>query len=680
MGLAPRRRAALRRGRLMSSGRHLRPSFVSLITSRPLALPRRFHLRPTASRSRLASSAMPPTTRSSRSRSAAEQPAAQPAPKRSKRGSAAAPAKAVEKQKVQTYISVSESPEPEGEGSSTAGPSTRAETSVEQSPPAAAATAHEHEQSQGSVGGMKGSPLSKGDAEGSQPRSQHSAAPSKSSQPSAGASKASQPGTGDAGQPHSQRSASQAKQAKQSQQSVADEDNDNSFDFGSDCSSVKSADFDIEDPMQSFGLSSREREAIEIGIQATAARLADEGTASGGGGTLLLKEGAVLEVQLPLHPLSPLQRTTLDIAEDAYLVLISLDVQGGWTSSAVPPTSIVRLVSTTSSTIISHSDEHTSATPLGLLLYAGVRAIAKKMWGEPEYLYELSTSTLRLLCNAGDYCFCCAERLKFGGVKPTVCDSPLCQYQLDDLGLGASLSELRDERIADFLIATAHAAAVGAVSRPSTLPALPSSRDGSPLTAKSLRTTIEALPPVEVMAALSPTELKAQIGAEAFATLRWIFTSNRAHLVALAQHERIQINGDDIGGELHLKVSTSTRSHEAAFQAQKAKYGSFMAWHGSGTQNWHAIIRTSLKNASGTAMMSTGAAYGAGIYVSIARTACKTPLKLDRRWPMAPRSRSATREPSPSRGRTQHWAARCRSSPLWRLPTRPSSSVRREPA
>jgi hypothetical protein len=258
---------------------------------------------------------------------------------------------------------------------------------------------------------MKGSPLSKGDAEGSQPRSQHSAAPSKSSQPSAGANKASQPGTGDAGQPHSQRSASQAKQAKQSQQSVADEDKDNSFDFGSDCSSVKSADFDIEDPMQSFGLSSREREAIEIGIQATAARLADEGTASGGGGTLLLKEGAVLEVQLPLHPLSPLQRTTLDLAEDAHLVLISLDVQGGWTSSAVPPTSIVRLVSTTSSTIISHSDEHTSATPLGLLLYAGVRAIAKKMWGEPEYLYELSTSTLRLLCNAGDYCFCCAERL-----------------------------------------------------------------------------------------------------------------------------------------------------------------------------------------------------------------------------------------------------------------------------
>jgi hypothetical protein len=100
-----RRRAALRRESLMSSGRHLRPSFVSLITSRPFALPRRFHLRPTSSRSRLASSAMPPTTRSSRSRGAAEQLAEQPAPKRSKRGLAAAPAKAVEKQKVQVSSS-----------------------------------------------------------------------------------------------------------------------------------------------------------------------------------------------------------------------------------------------------------------------------------------------------------------------------------------------------------------------------------------------------------------------------------------------------------------------------------------------------------------------------------------------------------------------------------------------
>lgn len=212
-------------------------------------------------------------------------------------------------------------------------------------------------------------------------------------------------------------------------------------------------------------------------------------------------------------------------------------------------------------------------------------------------------------------------------------------HACSDLGLGASLSELRDERVADFLLATAHAAAVGAATRPATLPALPSSRDGSPMTAKALRKVIEALPPVAVMAALSPTELKTQIGAEAFSTLRWIFTSNRAHLVALAEHERIQINGSDskwtskaslycadprpVGGELHLKVSTSTRSHEvrlrafcwaqstadgvtqAAFQAQKAKYGSFMAWHGSGTQNWHAIIRTSLKNASGTAMSAS---------------------------------------------------------------------------
>jgi poly [ADP-ribose] polymerase 6/8 len=55
---------------------------------------------------------------------------------------------------------------------------------------------------------------------------------------------------------------------------------------------------------------------------------------------------------------------------------------------------------------------------------------------------------------------------------------------------------------------------------------------------------------------------------------------------------------------------------QAAFDALKAEHGSTFAWHGSAPENWHAILRSGLKNASNTKLMTAGAAYGAGIYLS----------------------------------------------------------------
>ena len=39
-------------------------------------------------------------------------------------------------------------------------------------------------------------------------------------------------------------------------------------------------------------------------------------------------------------------------------------------------------------------------------------------------------------------------------------------------------------------------------------------------------------------------------------------------------------------------------------------------WHGSRPENWHAILRTGLRNASGTSLQLHGAAHGAGIYLA----------------------------------------------------------------
>jgi hypothetical protein len=44
--------------------------------------------------------------------------------------------------------------------------------------------------------------------------------------------------------------------------------------------------------------------------------------------------------------------------------------------------------------------------------------------------------------------------------------------------------------------------------------------------------------------------------------------------------------------------------------------GHFFAFHGSDTCNWHSILRTGLKNMSNTKFMTSGAAYGSGIYMA----------------------------------------------------------------
>ena len=48
----------------------------------------------------------------------------------------------------------------------------------------------------------------------------------------------------------------------------------------------------------------------------------------------------------------------------------------------------------------------------------------------------------------------------------------------------------------------------------------------------------------------------------------------------------------------------------------KRKHGSFFCFHGSSLENWYSIMRNGLRNLSNTALMTAGAAHGAGIYAS----------------------------------------------------------------
>ena len=54
------------------------------------------------------------------------------------------------------------------------------------------------------------------------------------------------------------------------------------------------------------------------------------------------------------------------------------------------------------------------------------------------------------------------------------------------------------------------------------------------------------------------------------------------------------------------RLTVSSTAAVRQFEEAKRQKGSFYAFHGSPLYNWHSILRSSLRNCSDTALMSTG--------------------------------------------------------------------------
>eukprot|EP00931_Biecheleriopsis_adriatica_P094266 TRINITY_DN67936_c0_g1_i1.p1 TRINITY_DN67936_c0_g1~~TRINITY_DN67936_c0_g1_i1.p1 ORF type:complete len:657 (+),score=149.84 TRINITY_DN67936_c0_g1_i1:130-1971(+) len=106
--------------------------------------------------------------------------------------------------------------------------------------------------------------------------------------------------------------------------------------------------------------------------------------------------------------------------------------------------------------------------------------------------------------------------------------------------------------------------------------------------------------------------LNDRMSPEAAALVKWVVASNRSFLAPLDDGDRIAAFRTPFQ---YLLISAPPEK-EQAFQELKEKHGSKFAFHGSAAENWHSILRNGLKNASNTALMTTGAAYGPGIYLS----------------------------------------------------------------
>ena len=82
-----------------------------------------------------------------------------------------------------------------------------------------------------------------------------------------------------------------------------------------------------------------------------------------------------------------------------------------------------------------------------------------------------------------------------------------------------------------------------------------------------------------------------KVDKQAPAALRWIMTSNKAHLVALPPNMRLL---ERIAPEATCRqfiMLSQPPARQARFAALKARHGSKFAWHGSPAENWHCILR-----------------------------------------------------------------------------------------
>ena len=246
-------------------------------------------------------------------------------------------------------------------------------------------------------------------------------------------------------------------------------------------------------------------------------------------------------------------------------------------------------------------------------------------------------------------CLICDSPLPLEGMKLATCDKELCNHSAESYGLGCDvLYELQHHpEVSELLIClTLYASQSGVGGRDVLVPMCPVCINPSavpgyhgPLHFYSntygdekknyqlLVDQVQQLPPVKTMVRMADNDeatLRNKLNEMSpllFPLLRWILSSNRAHLEPVAKEHRMKGLGDY---QFHLVSSNPAKESRFLDRKEKAKTkgagncpsGSFFTWHGSSPGNWHCILRSGLKNYSNTKLMSAGAAHGAGIYTA----------------------------------------------------------------
>ncbi|KAL1412333.1 hypothetical protein Q8F55_000077 [Vanrija albida] len=338
-------------------------------------------------------------------------------------------------------------------------------------------------------------------------------------------------------------------------------------------------------------------------------------------------------ITLSIVELPPLARAACGLTRPAPTITVTLEVDRGYRRTCPIPVINVRHGEVDVDGISTSTLRATPGFPVGLQLCQAALQFFEHRWqnrGE-NFLSDLSLRLKDRLFNAGNYCMMCDDEFTHPGVKPTVCNKQLCAYQLETLGLGADLSLFEsDPAVADLLITFATAAMTDVTRMQVSPVAMPVDHDDTPFTPANMVTVLNSIPDAVLVGEVAgDRKALLDVGhASAARVAAWLFASNRAHIVSVAPEKRIQAMLTDYQFHIH----TSTRQHAEKFAKLRAEHGSFYAFHGSGLQNWHNILRQNLKVASKTPLMSVGAAYGEGIYMGANSVTSASYVRPGRGW------------------------------------------------
>ncbi len=277
-------------------------------------------------------------------------------------------------------------------------------------------------------------------------------------------------------------------------------------------------------------------------------------------------------------------------------------------------------------------------------------------------LLQLLDRLVYRLKHSNKHCMQCSVNILVPSLKPTICAAALCRMRLEEFGWAVNLESeiINHPKVCDLLISMTCAAVeqkfLGVqssdpsndtmshqrVSKKTGKPLLSASHSGvepshicelydlnaetdkPELNYDRLLETLNMVPGIDELTRFchNHTLLKFlnTINPLLVPVLRWVFSSNRAYLRELEPHEQVS----SLKTQHQFILLNCTPEHEHEFQASKRqlqlshpeKPSSIYAFHGSDTKKWHSILRSNVKNMSNTKYMSTGAAYGQGIYLS----------------------------------------------------------------
>ncbi|XP_048737676.2 protein mono-ADP-ribosyltransferase PARP6-like isoform X2 [Ostrea edulis] len=245
------------------------------------------------------------------------------------------------------------------------------------------------------------------------------------------------------------------------------------------------------------------------------------------------------------------------------------------------------------------------------------------------FLIQVYQYAKQRLPTLNEFCVVCDDAHVFQNgamLKPSVCSRELCVFAFQTLGVMADAAEsvATGAEVVDLLIAMTRAACnsprKNAIFSPYPTVVDPSRSTELALNPKEknydkVKKILQCIPPTEQLVKTDSSKIKKSLDEQdklAYPLLQWVISSNRSHIVKLPKERRLEF----MRTPHQYLLLNSPPAKEKVFRDLKKQHGSTFAFHGSGIENWHCIIREGLIVASGTKLQVNGAAYGKGIYLS----------------------------------------------------------------